>query len=166
MPRERRKPKALTDFGGDHGTGTLAAKAGTKLEPITNEDGTNPNKMARRQRISQIDRMSKNMSMRQTQAARAVQDAYCRVEKLSSGSELKEQVDGTSKPDRVIASQVDAQSHLQFVMSAVPKAMRYVVEHVCWYNHPIYTADKGQRHGSAKANLLVALDLVANKLRY
>lgn len=154
-------------WNGDHGTGTLAAKAGTKMQAITSEDGSNPNRMAYRYRVSQIDKMEQKLSMRQLQAAKAIQDAYCRVDALSSGSALKEQVDASPKPDEVIASQVDAMSHLTFVMSAVPKAMRDVVEHVCWHNKAIRSLSGGGRgHYDRTADFKVALDLVANRLKY
>ena len=160
MPRKpRNKPYTPPiPFNGDHGTGTAAAMAGTRLEAVEDEEGRNPNNMGRRVREDRIKRIK--LSMRQEQAAYKIRDAYCRVEMLSSGSPLKEQVDASPKPDAVIASQVDAQSELHFVMSAVPNAMRPVIEHVCWHNRPL------NQMPDDRANFKVALDMVANKLRY
>lgn len=165
MPKKKKKPSkpAIPSFNGDHGTGTAAAMAGTTVEPMLNDQGNNPNNMGRRRRVNQIEKMT-DLSLRQHQAAMHIQEAFCRVEMLSSGSELKERVQSSPKPDATIAAQIDAQSALYHAMAAVPSAMRYVVEHVCWHNLPLYLADKGRKHGSAKANLKVALDLVANKL--
>lgn len=164
------KPKSVSvtaaPWNGDHGTGTKAACAGTELVEVKTEDGRNPNRMKHRRRISQIDAMSEKLSMRQLQAARAIQEAYCRVEMQSSGAALKEQVDASPKPDAVIASQVDAMSHLAFIMGAVPKAMRDIIEHVCWHNQPIHTIKMGRSYYNRSADFKVALDLVANKLRY
>lgn len=95
-----------------------------------------------------------------------LKSACRRVEALSSGSELKERVQSSPKPDATIAAQIDAQSALYHAMKAVPSAMRYVVEHVCWHNLPLSDLGKGRCHGENKANLKVALDLVANRLKY
>ena len=166
--KKNKRSVSLSEFNGDHGTGTSAAKSGTVLEQAKTDDGRNPNKMARRKRINRIEEMSKRnqLSMRQYQAGIAIQEAWCAVQTLSSGGELKERVQASPKPDATVARQVDASSQLKFVMDPVPSAMRYVIEHVCWHNQPLYTADAGRKHGSAKANLYVALDLVANRLRY
>jgi hypothetical protein len=51
-------------------------------------------------------------------------------------------------------------------MKAVPSNMRYVVEHVCIYNNPLSSLPKRSSNGSHSANLKVALDLVANRLKY
>lgn len=160
--KKRKKPSALPKFNGDHGPNTKAAKAGTYIEEIKNDDGSNPNKMARRRKKDALSAFK--LSMRQEQAGKAIRDAYARTEMLSSGAPLKEQVDASPKPDAVVASQVDAQSHLVFVMSAIPRAMRPVVEHVCWHNKTVDTLPG--LVASHRANLKVALDLVANKLRY
>ncbi|MGB1215828.1 MAG: hypothetical protein ACPG4X_20840, partial [Pikeienuella sp.] len=127
--------------------------------------GSNPNNMARRKKVNRIDQMT-SLSMRQIQAAKAIENAHCRVEMQSSGSPLKERVQSSPKPDKTIAHQVDAQSHLVFVMGAVPTAMRYVVEHLCWHNRPISDLGPSDKRGNHYANLKVALDLVANRLRY
>lgn len=165
---KRKKAVSLSEFNGDHGTGAPAAMAGTSLEEVKTDDGRNPNRQARRRRINRIEQMMKRgqLNMRQYQAAMDIQEAWCWVEMLSSGGELKERVQASPKPDATIAVQMDAVSRLKFVMDAVPGAMRYVVEHVCWHNRSLNTADAGKKHGSAKSNLLVALELVANQLRY
>lgn len=162
------KPKAVKalPFGGDHGTGTAAALAGKVLRPIVNEDGKNPNNMARLCDDDQLANMD-FLSMRQRQAGMEIRNAWSGVEKLSSGGELKEQVDSTPKPDATMAIQIDAQSRLVNAMAAVPRDMRDVVEHVCWHNLPItQKIGKGRAHYSRRADFQVALDLVANRLGY
>lgn len=121
--------------------------------------------MARRRRVNRIAEM-RGLSMRQLQAAEAIQNAYCRVEMLSSGSPLKERVQASPKPDATIAMQATAQSVLVSVMAPVPSAMRYVVEHVCWHNRPITALGPSDIRGNHYANFKVAMDLVANRLRY
>lgn len=155
----RKKKVTLAHMNGDHGPAAKAFTTGTRMEKL---DG--PNRMARRRRVERLEEI--NLSMRQLQAGREIRNAYCRVQQLSSGSPLSERVDGTKKPDKVIDVQVGANSRLAFVMAAVPQAMRYVVEAVCWRNEPLHACDKGQRNGSASTNLKVALDLVANRLKY
>jgi hypothetical protein len=165
--RRRRKPTKpeTPQFNGDHGTGTRAANADTELVPITNEDGSNPNNIGHRRRVNHIDKMT-SLSMRQLQAAKEIENAWCQVQSLSSGSPLKEYVQASPKPDEVVAHQVDAQSRLNVAMAGVPPAMRYVVEHLCWHNRPVSSLGPSDRRGNHKANLKVALDLAANKLRY
>lgn len=164
----KRGAVTLKDFNGDHGTGTRAATRGTKLEELTTENGKNPNKIARRRRVNRLDDMLKRqqLTMRQHQAGMAIQEAWCRVEMLSSGGEMKERVQSSPKPDATIAVQTDAVSRLKFVMDAVPSAMRDIVEHVCWHNRAISQMGKGRVLYDRRADLQVALDLVANKLRY
>ena len=150
-------------WAGDHGTGTKAAMAGTVVLPL---EGDNPNRFARRQRIGQVDALKERLSQRQWQAAKAIEDAYCRVQMLSSGAPLKEQVDSSPRPDATVSTQTDAQSRLNFVMSKVPAEARDVVEHVCWYNRPMSTMTKGRKHYNRMADFKVALDLVANHMRF
>jgi len=157
---------APTPFNGDHGTGTIAAMAGTVVEEITNEKGENPNHVARRLRVERIEDMARRgqISLRQYQAGKELRDAWCGVEKLSSGSELKERVQSSPKPDATIAVQTDAMSRYKHAMDAVPGDMRYVIEHVCFENLPLHMLPGIS--GMHSANLKVALDRVANKMRY
>lgn len=164
----KKKKITLAEFNGDHGTGTQAAKSGTILEEVKAEDGSNPNRRARRIRVERIEDMvkRKQITMRQYQAAREIRDAWCGVQMLSSGGEIKERVQSSPKPDATVSRQVAAMSRYKLAMDAVPSAMRYVVEHVCWHNEPVNRL-KGPLHsGSHMANLKVALELVANRLRY
>ena len=165
MARKRRAVNIKeAPWNGDHGTGTTAALAGTELRAI---EGSNPNRFARRQRVDQVKQMKPRLSQRQYQAAREIQDAHSRVQMLSSGGELKEQVDSTPRPDATVAAQVDAQSRLARAMRKVPPAMRDVVEHICWRDEPMSAlAAGGKQHYNRMADLKVALDLVANHLRY
>lgn len=165
MAKARRKPKkpGPLPWNGDHGTGTPLALADSDLEPLE-EDGKNPNRMARRRRKDRLN--DYKLSMRQEQAGKAIRDAWCRAEMNSSGGPLKEQVDSSPKPDSTITAQVEAQSRLVFVMGAVPSAMRDVVEHVCWHNRKMSDLKNGRLIETNRANLKVALDLVANRLKY
>ena len=144
-------------FNGDHGTGTKAANEGTLLVPVKDC----PNRRAYRQRVDVYSRLT--LTMRQGQAARAIRDAYCRVEMLSSGSPLKERVQASPKPDATIDMQVAAQSTLQHVMKAVPRAQRAIVEHVLWYNRPLRVLKDAPR---CAERLKATLDLVADHLCY
>ncbi len=159
MPKKKRKPSL--PYTGDHGTGTTAARAGTVIELVEGQEHNRTGRRRRKDRLSDF-----TLSMRQMQAGKKIRDAWCRVEMLSSGSPLKEQVDSSAKPDAVIASQVKARDRLSFLMSAVPSAMRDVVEHVCWRNEKITEMNNGLPYGANSANFKVALDLVANKLNY
>lgn len=164
MPRKRRRPAALgMPPTGDHGTGTAAATAGTRLRPV---EGQEHNRTHRREHVMQLDEMHRaaQISQRQWQAGKEIEAAYCQVQKLSSGGPLREQVDTSSRPDAVVAIQVDAQSRLHRAMAGVPRAMRPVVEHVCWHNRPL--SEARPEWANAEANLKVALDLAANKLGY
>ena len=166
-PRKAR-PVSVPPLGGDHGTKTAAALAGTELIEIKNECGENPNHMGRRQRVNIAQRMMERglLSMRQYQAADAIQRAYGAVQSLSSGGELKEQVDSSPKPDATVAAQVEANSRLIFLMGAVPQQTRPVVENVCFQNKPVTHLVKGRKAMLAYNQLSMALDLVANKLGY
>jgi hypothetical protein len=163
--RARRKPSAPSlPWNGDHGPRTAAATAGTYLEPVEDEQGRNPNRMARRRRKSAIEAI--NLTMRQEQAAKAIQDAYGRLEMCTSGGPLKEQVDSSPKPDAAIARQVDAQSLWAFIMAPVPRADRRIVWWVCCENRPI--TELHRKHGIVRASerFKETMDKVADRLRY
>lgn len=141
---------------GDHGTGTTAAKEGTVLVKIKND----PNRRAYLQRVDAYLRI--NLDMRQQQAAKAIRDAYCKVQMLSSGGPLKERVQASPKPDQTIDIQVAAQSRLMFVMAAVPQRQRRLIEHVLWENKPIRSL--GIKRGPARFRWV--MDLVADHVGY
>ncbi|MEL7299357.1 MAG: hypothetical protein AAFM92_03145 [Pseudomonadota bacterium] len=167
--RPRKKSVTVTQapWGGDHGTATAAAMRGTELVEVVDENGKNPNRMKRRQRVCRLDVMLKRgwITMRQHQAGRFIQDAYGRVQSLSSGGPLKERVQSSPKPDKVVASQVDAVSTLKLAMDCVPRSARDIVEAVCWHNEPMTVlVRRGDRR--APARLKDALDRVADRLRY
>lgn len=151
-------------WNGDHGTGSEAATAGTVLEPV---DGANPNRMARRVRKNVINTMLKRdqLTMRQWQAAQAIQLAWCGVQKLSSGGALKETVDATSKPDATVAAQVGAVSRLVHVTKPIRPSERALVEDVCYHNRPLGHA---ARAGEVRplARFRDTMDRVANHMRY
>ena len=161
-----KKAITLPQYNGDHGTGTLAATLGTHIEPILNDKGNNPNNFGRRVRQSQSDKWKDILSMRQYQAARAIEEAYCRSEMISSGGEIKERVDASLKKDAITAAQVDTVSHLTFVMQPIPQATRPVIEHLFWHNLPLGQFVQGRCFYNRAADIKVALDLVANRLRY
>lgn len=150
---------------GDLGTSTAAARKGTEVITLP---APNPNKVQRRQRVTGLDRLERrdSLSMRQLQAAREIETAYCRVQMLSSGGELKEQVDSSPRPDAVVTSQVEAVSRLTRAMKGVPTAMRDVVEAVCWHGKPVVSARTAEKNYDRMADLKVALDLAANRLGY
>lgn len=158
---------AALPWNGDHGTGTQAAQNGTKIEPITDEKGANPNRMARRRRVDRLKWLMDRgyLSMRQYQAGKAIQDAYGRVESLSSGSPLKERVQASPKPDATVTAQVEANSQLVHVLRPVLRSQRAIVEHVCRDNQPITTLGR-KGHIRAAARFRAALDRVANHMRY
>ena len=157
-PRKRRAV-SLPQMNGDHGPNTELATRDTVVEKIEG-----PNNMARRVRINQIRQMEKQgkLTMRQIQAADAIQEAHCRLEAMSSGGALKERVDASPKPDAIIASQVDAQSRWIFVTERIPRADRAIVEAVCCHNKPLRVAH-GPRQLERFRN---AMDRVADHLRY
>lgn len=145
---------------GDHGPNTPAARAGKALEPITDDQGRNPNNMGRMRREDVLERLS--LTLRQRQAANAIRDAYCRVEMLSSGAALREQVDNSPRPDAAIAAQIDAQSQLVHVMRPIGRTQRSLVEWICWHNRP------GRRSGEARwsERFKAEMDKVADHMRY
>lgn len=158
----RRKPPPVTipAYNGDHGPNTQAARAGKELRPIEDENGKNPNNLARLQAVQVIDTLG--LTMRQLQAANAITNAYCRNAMLSSGGALREQVDSSPKPDAVVAAQVDARSRLVHVMKPIPRGSRHIVEHICWDNKP------GRTSGVVRwqALFIAAMDAVADHLGY
>ncbi len=160
----RRKPHTPTEGMGDHGTGTRAASASTVLMAVPGDK----NGTKRRQRIPSLERVYKHggMTMRQFQAGKEIRDAFDATQK--SPPAIKEiHVDTCPTPDATIDVQCDAQSRLAFAMSGVPSKFKHIVWHVCCENRPISDLGGGAiMGGSHRACLMVALDLVANKLRY
>jgi hypothetical protein len=146
-------------WNGDHGTGTAAATADTVVVPMEG-----PNRVAQRRRVNVIDTLT-SLTMRQVQAAKEIQNAYGRVEALSSGGPLKEQVDSTPKPDATVAAQVDAQSRLAVAMRAVLRSERAVVECICWNNQKPQTLSRTERRRWL-ARFTQSMDRVADHLRY
>ena len=146
----------LAQYNGDHGPNTQAATAGTVIVAIPDS----PNKMARRQRINVINAM--DLTMRQLQAAQAIETAHCKTEMLSSGGPLKEYVQASPKPDAAVAMQCDAISRMVLVMSAVRKSEREIVEHVCFHNQPLRTLNRPR----ATQIFRECMDRVADKLHY
>ena len=155
--RKGRKACITLPMNGDHGTGTAQANNGTLLVPVKDS----PNRMARRVRVEAYTRI--DMTMRQQQAAKAIRDAFCRVESLSSGGPLKERVQASPKPDQTIDVQVNAQSQLHHCMKAVRRADRPIIEHVLWQNKPLRDLN-GYPRSAARSR--ETLDLVANHLGY
>jgi hypothetical protein len=146
-------------WGGDHGTGTAAATAGTKIVGL---DG--PNNMGQRVHMCAIDELT-SLTMRQSQAAHAIREAYGRVEMLSSGGPLKEQVDSTPKPDATIAVQMDAQSRLVECTRAILRSERSLVDGICYVNIPIGVMAR-QGHVRPLARFAQSMDRVADALGY
>lgn len=157
----RKKPTLA--FAGDLGTGTAAANANTEVRPLLVDGKKDPNNRGRRQRIEQIDTLA-YLELRQIQALKEIRDAWCQAESLSSGGELREQVDTSSRPDQAIAAQVDAQARLSRAMQGVPKNCRPIVEWVCFHNRSVKSF--GLPHQTAKHMLMAASTRAANVLRY
>jgi len=157
-PRDKSKRQNVT-LTGDIGPQTSAQMAGARLDPIGG-----PNGRMQKRRENVLERMHRNrtISLRQYQAGIAIQEAHCNCERLSSGNSdySKPIVDSTPVPDRFTDRQVDAHSRLNLVMSAIPNISRRAIEQVCWYNNPI------PRHGIQRSTLKVALNIVADVLRY
>lgn len=161
--RAKKRKSPTVAYTGDHGTGAPAAIRGTYLEPLTHDGKPDPNRRARRRRVEVIDTLS-FLSLRQLQAAREIRDAYCNVERLSSGGPLKEQVDTSARPDAFMAAQVDAMTRWRRAIDAVPRHMRKTVEAVCCENTPLRQLPVS--YNAAKSDLQGALTAVANRLRY
>ena len=162
--RARRRPAPPPAFNGDHGPAAAIATAGTVIEELRNEDGSNPNRMARRRRPSAIEAMS--LTMRQQQAAKAIENAWCKLQMTASGSELKAKVDSSPKPDAVVASQVDAQSLWAHVTKPIIRSERRIVEWVCCSNYQITLAHRVLGEARASERFKHAMDRVADHLRY
>ncbi len=167
--KSRRKSVSVAPmpFGGDHGPGTRAATVGTLLEPVVDDMGRNPNHMGRRRRKIIIDDMLKRqtITMRQHQAAEAIQLAYLGVQRLSSGGPLQEQVQSSPKPDAAVAIQVGANSRFVRVMKAVKSSDRELIEAVCFHNKPLRSAIRGG-YVRGYTRFREALDLVADHMNY
>ena len=93
----------------------------------------------------------------------ALQEAHERVEMLSSGSELKEQVDTSPKPDACVAAQITAMSREAYLTKGIDSRIWPVLEHVCWDNQPL-TTFRNPKNPAPWSDLCVGLDLVANRL--
>lgn len=169
MAKRKKKPSrpAAPEWIGDHGTGTPAATEGTTLRPL---EGNNPNKIGQRYRPPQSEVWKDRLSMRQLQAAQEIEMAFCGAQKVTSGGDsvvrLQCVVDSSPRPDAVVAGQLSAVSRLVYVMKPVPAAMRPVIEHIFWHNKPMGTFAQGREFYDRSADVKVALDLVANHMRY
>lgn len=161
--KKQRKPRGLKvpDFTGDHGPKTAAQMQGAVVEEV---DGESHNRVGRKRRENVLLRLLRNekITQRQYQAGEAIELAYCRVQMLSSGGELKEWVQSSPKPDASVARQCDAIGHYAKVMKAVPRTQRHLVSHVCELNQPLRTS--GQRRAGDR--LRSVLDRVADHLGY
>jgi hypothetical protein len=129
------------------------------IEPVEGQEHNKTARVRRKEAIDDID-----LSMRQKQAAQRIRNAYCKKLSTTSGGPMTDFVDASPKPDAVIVAQIEAQDALDFAMSAVPKAARGIVEHVCWHNGSIRSY--GGMRATNSANFKIAMDLVANKCRY
>ena len=160
-PRKARA-STLPQMGGDHGTGTQAAMAGMQM--VTLEG---PNNMAQMVRVNVIDAMlrRKMLTMRQWQAAKAIQHAHGRLESLSSGSELKEWVQSSPKPDATVDAQCAAVSQYVYVTTAVPRAQRGLVEWICHDNRPSHLYARKRNEVRPLARFRVVMDMVADHMR-
>ncbi len=161
MTKRKRKPSRPIPYTGDHGPGTTAATAGTMIEAV---EGQEHNRTGRRRRINAIESIT--LTMRQEQAAKAIEEAWCLLQRCSSGGELKEQVDASPKPDATVARQVDAQSRWHYVTAALMRGEKRLVQWVCCENQSILLAKRKLGEARATERFREAMDRVANHLRY
>ena len=161
--KKHRKPRSLKvpRFTGDHGPETAAQRQGTVIEAVRGEEHNNT---GRRRRVNVLESLlrSDKITQRQYQAGEAIEKAYCRVQMLSSGSELKEWVQSSPKPDAAVSRQCDVIGHYAHVMKAVPRTQRKLISHVCEKNQPLRTS--GLRRAGDR--LRSVLDRVADHLKY
>jgi len=157
--KSRARKQPAQPLNGDLGTQTPLAVANTAVEAVQG-----PNDLFRRRRLNAIDSLT--LTMRQGQAANAIQEAWCKLEMQSSGSELKETVDTSSRPDAVIGVQIDAQSRWLHVNKAIPNVDREIVEHVCCHNLPIKGLIKKYNLPNATKRFKSAMDAVADHLKF
>ena len=149
---------------GDTGPDTAAQRAGAEIVAL---DGPNP--VRRKQRVKDVlKRMvmqDQSLSMRQYQAARAIQSA-AEKKKPGGGGNYEPRVDCSRSTSNAMDAKIDATRRVDDAQKVIPKEMRFVVDWVCVQNKAISELSKGRMHGMHKANLQVALDLVANRLGY
>ena len=144
MAKKRNRTVTLAQFNGDHGTGTLAAKAGTRMEEVKNEDGKNPNKMARRRRISWLEQYRDRgiLTDRQCAIGLDLQQAF-EATQSSAPSIKKVQVDATMKPDQAIEIKLRRIGAYSKLARHVPGWARPIIDHVVLSNMPIERPNKG-----------------------
>lgn len=155
---------ARAPWNGDHGTGTAAATAGTQLCEVLNDDGKNPNRVAQRRRVNVIETLN-SLTLRQSQAAKDIQNAFGRVESLGSGSAMKERVDASRTSDAMVPMQVDAHSRLRGLMAQVLPSEQAIVQSICWRNERPPTLTRTERR-RWMARFQQAMDRVADHLQY
>ena len=160
--KRRKQPAAPPiPFRGDFGPQTPLQQAGTCIEAVPEDK----NNTGRKRRVSQIEflhRQAKHkINLRQYGAARAIQRVRSKVEALSSGDALKEQVDNSPRPDAAIAAHVDAMSDEVRLLGGLEPRIRGILEWVCWHNesHKDFTGSI-----APWADLIVGLDSVANRM--
>lgn len=158
-PRKAR-PVTLAHGGSDHGPTTEAQLAGSYIEAV--EDDKNGRNRRRRVNILSLLLKADKLTQAQFQAGTAIEEAYCRVQSLSSGGPLKERVQSSPKPDAQVSAQVAAMSEMVRVKRTIPQRQRELVEHVCELNQPLRTA----RGARKLERLRDVLEIVARDLGY
>lgn len=160
--KRRKQPAAPPiPFKGDFGPQTPLQRAGTNIEAVPGDK----NNTGRKRKVSQIEflhRQAKHkLNLRQYGAARAIQRVRSKVEALSSGGALKEQVDNSPRPDAAIAAHVDAMSDEARLLGGLEPRIRGILEWVCWQNEP-----HKDYPGSVApwSDLVVGLNLVAIRM--
>lgn len=147
----------LPRMNGDLGPATTAARRASVVEKIDDV-----NNVYRRRHGEPLDQMiaTGSLTMAQQQAAEAIRDAYCRVQMLTSGGEIKERVQSSPKPDASVAAQVDATSRFIHLRKCLTASERAIVDHVCAHGQPLRTLP-GLLHVRSGSRFREALDKVA-----
>lgn len=157
----RRKPSKAFEYGGDHGPGTAAAMTGTRLVPVEDENGKNPNNLARVVRVEHWQEMGLNL--RQYGAANYLRNAFCDVEALSSGDELKEAVHSSPRPDATVDVQTETQHRLSRALRPIPDGIpRKIVDAILRDN--IDPRSLPKTWANVWAQFKICMDLAANNL--
>ncbi|MGB7244277.1 MAG: hypothetical protein WBC93_19610 [Sulfitobacter sp.] len=162
-PRKRKGVSLPPPLGGDHGTGTPAANAGTVVKPI---DGKNPNNLGRRVRESQLEIYYKKGLLTKDHL-NAGMLLLCAFEATQGGSPAikKVNVDHSPKPDHAIEIMLKRIGGYSAIMKHVPKTSRSIISRVAVHDLPIESHQKGDLQClNEMAKLLVGLDKMVESM--
>lgn len=160
---------------GDIGPKTPAALAGTTIMVFREDNGA---EFRRKYRDHALEIMARSkhrngkprqpeISTRQRDAGLRLHEAYCRTELSGDAPFTKVYVDVSPDPSAVALSQAERVTEYAKLMSEIPSDLRGPVWHVAVMSKMLragYSKD-GKEAAMHKAQLQVALDLLANHLR-